>query len=217
MQDFEKTKKTRVKQAPQRGHYDRETAYAILDEGMVCHIGIVVDGKPVVIPTVYWRDGDDLYFHGASKSRLILASREAEEICITVTLLDALVIARSGFHHSMNYRSVVMFGRAEQVTDDDEQFAALKIFMEGVAPGRWDELRAPNKQEMKATIIMRLPINEATSKIRSGPPIDDDEDMAADVWAGEIPIALTYGEPVPDPQLRAGIAVPGNLPSGKRS
>ncbi len=214
MNDVRKTRKTRVRRMSQRGHYDRKTVYDILDAGLVCHVGIVVDGGPVVIPTAYWRDRDAVYFHGSAKSHLLKVAQAATDICLAVSLIDGLVMARSGFHHSINYRSVVLFGRAETVTGDDQQLAAMRAFMERLAPGRWDELRPPSRQELRATQIMRLPIDEASAKIRSGPPIDDDEDMAADVWAGIVPVVQTFGDPLPDPQLKPGIAVPGNLPSG---
>lgn len=212
MQDFKRTKKTRVRRAPQRGRYDRATVHAILDEGLVCHIGIVEDGDPVVIPTAYWRRDEYIYFHGSTKSRLIMAAQSAKEICITVTLLDGLVMARSGMHHSMNYRSVVAFGRAETITGEEARLAALRCFIERFAPGRWDEMRLPTKQEMKATQILRLELERVSAKARSGPPIDDDEDYAAAVWAGELPLSLAWGEPVPDPKLRPGIEMPDSLP-----
>ena len=214
MNDVRKTRKTQVRRMSQRGHYDRKTVYDILDAGLVCHVGIVVDGGPVVIPTAYWRDRDAVYFHGSAKSHMLKVTQAATDICLAVSLIDGLVMARSGFHHSINYRSVVLFGRAESVTGDDERLAAMRAFMERLAPGRWDELRPPSRQELRATQIRRLPIDEAAAKIRSGPPIDDGEDMAADVWARMVPVVQTFGDPLPDPQLKPGIAAPGNLPSG---
>ncbi len=211
MADFKKTKRTRVVRKPDRGCYDRATVYAILDEALVCHVGIVEDGKPVVIPTAHWRDGDRLYLHGSRASRLLRAMRDGAEVCVTVTLLDGLVLARSGFHHSMNYRSVVIFGRADPVEGRAEKLAAMRAFTERIAPGRWDELRPPTDKEIRATQVMALPLVEVSAKVRRGPPADDEADYAHPVWAGEVPIMQTTGEPVPDPRLAPGIELPAYL------
>ncbi len=211
MADFEKTERTRVVRKPDRGRYDREAVYAILDEALVCHVGIVEDGRPVVIPTAHWRDGDRLYLHGSRASRLLRAMGEGAEVCVTVTLLDGLVLARSGFHHSMNYRSVVIFGRADPVQGRAGKLAAMRALMERLAPGRWDELRPPTDKEIRATQIMALPLVEVSAKVRRGPPADDEADYAHPVWAGEVPIMQTTGEPVPDPRLAPGIELPAYL------
>lgn len=196
-----KTSRTRLKRLPKRGNYDRETINAILDEAIICHVGFVVDGQPYVIPTGYARVGDDLYIHGSAASRMLRELAEGVDVCVTVTLLDGLVLARSAFHHSMNYRSVVILGKATLVTDADEKYSALKALTEHFVPGRWPEVRWPNELELKATSVLKLPIAEASAKIRTGPPIDDDEDYAMDVWAGVLPLSLTPGEPIPDARL----------------
>ncbi len=202
------TKRTTVKRIPKRGVYDRDTINAILDEAFLCHVGFVVDGQPYVIPTSYGRVGDDLYIHGSAASRMLRNLAEGIDVCVTVTILDGLVLARSAFHHSMNYRSVVILGKAELVTDADEKNKALFAISEQIIPGLWDEVRPPTALELKATSVLKLPITEASAKIRTGPPIDDDEDYDLNVWAGVVPIALECGEPVPDPKLNAGIAMP---------
>lgn len=202
--------RSRVKRVPDRGHYDRETVHAVLDAGHVCHIAFSQDGQPVVIPTAYWREGDYLYVHGSTKSRMAMALARGVPACVAVTLLDGLVFARSAFHHSMNYRSVVAFGQFVPVPDD-HKMAALEAFTEKLAPGRWAEIRGPNKQEFKATMVLRLSLNEASAKIRRGPPKDDAEDMAIPAWAGVLPFRTGFEKPEPDPQLAAGIALPGYL------
>ena len=212
MRDFEKTKRTTLKRLHDRGHFDRETVYAILDEALVCHVGIVVDGRPVVIPTAFWRDGDTLYLHGSSASRLIRALEGGAEACVTVSLLDGLVMARSAFHHSLNYRAVVIFGHPEAVEDDAAKRAALRLFMERLAPGRWEELRPVTDTELKATGLVRLALAEASAKIRTGPPIDDEEDYGDEVWAGVVPVSLVCGAAHPDPRLGRGISAPANIP-----
>ncbi|WP_300301899.1 pyridoxamine 5'-phosphate oxidase family protein [Ferrovibrio sp.] len=202
--------RSRVKRVPDRGHYDRETLHAVLDAGYVCHVAFSQDDQPVVIPTAYWREGDHLYIHGSTKSRMAMALAKGAPACVAVTLLDGLVLARSAFHHSMNYRSVVAFGRFEQVPDD-HKMAALEAFTERLAPGRWAEIRGPNKQEFKATMVLRLPLTEATAKIRRGPPKDDVEDMAIPVWAGVLPFAPGFAAPEADPLQKPGTALPGYL------
>lgn len=209
MNDTEtKTERTRVKRLPDRGHYDRETIYAILDEAFICHVGYVIDGQPCVIPTGFARVGDDLYIHGSSASRMLRKLSQSVEVCVTVTLIDGLVLARSAFHHSINYRSVVVIGRAELVEDRDEKYKALEAFTEQVIPGRWAEVRWPSELELKATSVLKLPVTEASAKIRTGDPKDDDEDYAMNVWAGVLPLKLSKGQPIADSVLGQNIPVP---------
>jgi uncharacterized protein len=186
---------------PERGAYDREQIHAILDAGLVCHLGFVHDGHPFVIPTLYGRVGDEVYVHGSSASRMLRALKGGVDACLTVTLVDGLVLARSIFHHSINYRSVVVLGRAVEVEDRDEKLRALEAFGERILPGRWADVRPPTERELKATSILRLPLDEASAKLREGPPKDDDEDYELAVWAGVIPLALRAGEPQADPAL----------------
>lgn len=194
------TERTKVRRLPKRGHYDRETIHAILDEALICHVGFVVDGSPVVIPTIHWREDDTLYVHGSSASRMLRSLKEGIDACVTVTLLDGLVLARSAFHHSMNYRSVVVFGKAREV-DGDEKLRALDSLVEHVMRGRSRDVRPPNEIEMRATTVLALPLDEASAKIRTGPPVDDDEDYALPVWAGVVPMKLTRGEPIADDRV----------------
>jgi len=208
MQRFVPTERTTLKRLPKRGEYDRDRVYAILDEAFICHVGFVADDQPVVIPTGYGRIGDLLYIHGSAASRMLRTVGEGIAVCVTVTLVDGLVLARSAFHHSFNYRSVVVFGKARVVTDTDEKTAALRAFTEQVIPGRWDEAREPNESELKATLVLALPLQEASAKIRTGPPIDDEEDYALPVWAGVLPLRLVTGPPIDDEQLQAGITLP---------
>lgn len=203
------TARTRVVREPHRGVYDRAAAYRILDEGFVCHVGFVVDGQPFVIPTGYGRSGDNLYIHGSTASRLLRNLDQGVAVCITVTLLDGLVLARSIFNHSMNYRSVVVLGRAVAVEDPQEKLEALRQLSEHILPGRWAEVRQPNEKELKATLVMRLPITEFSSKVREGPPIDDEEDYEFPTWAGVIPLQMVAGQPIPDPRLGSAKQVPG--------
>jgi nitroimidazol reductase NimA-like FMN-containing flavoprotein (pyridoxamine 5'-phosphate oxidase superfamily) len=191
-----RTDRTRVRRLPDRGAYDRETIDAILDTAFVCHVGIVDGGSPVVIPTAYARVGDHVILHGSAKSRLLQALATGAPACLTVTHVDGFVMARSAFHHSINYRSVVLFGRGEAILDDVEKHAALEAFMERLHPGRWREVRPPSAQELKATAVVRIPIVEASAKLRKGGPLDDAEDMAIDVWAGVVPLSLARGEPI---------------------
>src|SRR5208282_3550416 len=200
--------RTRVVREPQRGVYDRSTAYQILDEGFICHVGFVVDGQPFVIPTGYGRAGDNLYIHGSAASRMLRRVDEGIAVCVTVTLLDGLVLARSIFNHSMNYRSVVILGTARAVTDGKEKLEALHLLSEHILPGRWPESRLPNGKELKATLVLRLPIEEFSSKVRQGPPLDDEEDYAFPTWAGVIPLTLVAGEPIDDARLMPGITAP---------
>lgn len=202
------TERTRVVREPHRGVYDREAAYKILDEGFICHVGFVIDGQPFVIPTGYGRSGDNLYIHGSSASRMLRNLDRGVPVCVTVTLLDGLVLARSIFNHSMNYRSVVVLGKAVAVEDREEKLAALRTVSEHILPGRWAEVRQPSEKELKATAVLRLPIDEFSAKVRQGPPIDDEEDYSFPTWAGVIPLHMVAGKPVDDPRLEAGKAPP---------
>lgn len=201
--------RTRVRREPARAAYDRDTIDAILDAALVCHLGFVVDGAPVVIPTLHARVGDELLVHGSSASRTQRAVGAGVPVCVTVTLLDGLVLARSVFEHSVNYRSVVVFGHARHLEDPQEKLAGLRALTDQLLPGRWDDVRPPSRQESKATSVLVLPITEASAKLRSGPPSDGDgPDGELDVWAGEIPFVLRAGAPVPDPALAPGVAMP---------
>jgi nitroimidazol reductase NimA-like FMN-containing flavoprotein (pyridoxamine 5'-phosphate oxidase superfamily) len=202
------TPRTRVIREADRGVYDRATAYEILDEGFICHVGFTVDGQPFVIPTGYGRVGDNLYIHGSAASRMLRRIDQAVPVCVTVTLLEGLVLARSIFNHSMNYRSVVVLGTAVAVTDPTEKLEALRLLSEHILPGRWSESRQPNEKEIKATLVMRLPIEEFSAKVRQGPPIDDEEDYAFPTWAGVIPLEMATGKPINDPRLDPATPVP---------
>lgn len=211
MDAYAKTERTTLKRAHERGSYDRATVHAILDEALICHVAFLQDGAPAVIPTAHWRDGDVLYIHGSSASRAIRALEGGGPACIAVSLTDGLVLARSGYNHSIDYRSVVIYGNARKIADEGEKLAALKIFMEKIAPGRWDELRAPNDQEMKATSVLAFDLNEVSAKIRDKGVEDDPEDMDERVWAGVVPVRRTFGSPEQDPQLAGDIALPAYL------
>jgi len=200
--------RTRLVREAGRAVYDRAAAYKILDEGFICHVGFVVEGQPFVIPTGYGRVGDSLYIHGSAASRMLRRVDEGVAVCVTVTLLDGLVLARSIFNHSMNYRSVVILGTAIAVTDANEKLEALRLLSEHILPGRWAESRQPNEKELRATLVMRLPIEEFSAKVRQGPPIDDEEDYAFSTWAGVIPLTLVAGEPIDDARLMPGIKAP---------
>jgi len=205
---FPLTDRTKLKRLPKRGHFDRETVYGILDEGFICHIGFVVDERPVVIPTGYARVEDKLYVHGSQASRMLRTLAGGIDACVTVTLLDGLVLARSAFHHSMNYRSVVVFGRATLVDDPEEKWSALVALSEHIIRDRWKDIREPNDVEMKQTTVLSLMLEEASAKIRTGPPLDDEEDYGLPMWAGVLPLKLIAGEPVNDPRLPEGIDPP---------
>lgn len=205
MDNFTATPRTTLKRLPQRGAFDRATVYQILDEAFICHVGFAVESQPFVIPTGYGRVDDLLYLHGSAASRMLRSIAEGVPVCVTVTLLDGLVLARSAFHHSVNYRSVVILGTATLVEDADEKMAALHAITEHIVPGRWAEVRPPNEQELKATSVLALPLSEVSAKVRTGPPKDDEEDMGLPVWAGELPLRLTMLAPVADPYLTAGI------------
>ena len=217
MKTFEQTERTKLKRLPARGVYDRELVYRILDEGLVCHVGFALEGRPYVIPTGYARVDDQLYIHGSQASRMLRTLHRGVEACVTVTLLDGLVLARSAFHHSMNYRSVVIFGRALLVDDPQEKLSALRAFSEHMIRGRWDEVRQPTEQEMRATTVLSLPLEEASAKVRTGPPLDDEEDYELPIWAGVVPLSLVAGPPVPDPRLKPEVQVPGYATPYQRS
>src|SRR6516225_4485518 len=205
MSSFTPTERTQVKRLPKRGAYDRETVFKILDEGFVCHVGFVVDGQPYVIPTNYGRNGDTLYLHGSAASRMLRTLSEGIPVCMTVTLIDGLVLARSAFHHSVNYRSVVVLGNARPLRDRDEQHAALETLVEHIAPGRSADARGPSDQELEVTEVIAIPIHEASAKIRTGPPVDAPDDYRLPLWAGELPLQLTVGEPRGDARCSAPV------------
>jgi nitroimidazol reductase NimA-like FMN-containing flavoprotein (pyridoxamine 5'-phosphate oxidase superfamily) len=211
---YQRTERTRMRRLPERAAYDRDTVHAILDEGFICHVGFVVDGQPYVIPTGYARAGETLYLHGSTGSRLGL--RPGMDVCVTVTLLDGLVLARSAFHHSMNYRSVMALGRTRRVTDPDEKEAALRALVEHIVPGRSDEVRGGDGRELAATAVLALPLDEVSAKVRTGPPKDDDPDYDLPIWAGVLPLTLTPGEPVPDPVLDPSIPTPRHVATWSR-
>jgi nitroimidazol reductase NimA-like FMN-containing flavoprotein (pyridoxamine 5'-phosphate oxidase superfamily) len=213
---FPQTKRTNLKRLAKRGHFDRETVYSILDEGFICHIGFVVDGQPFVIPTGYARVDDKLYIHGSQASRMLRTLADGVDACVTVTLVDGLVLARSAFHHSLNYRSVVVFGRATLVTDPAEKNSALFAFSEQVVRGRWNDVREPTEAELVQTSVLCLPLEEVSAKVRTGPPIDDDEDYALPIWAGVLPLKLTAGAAIKDPLLPDDLEVPEYVKDYKR-
>jgi len=211
MDSSTQTERTRVKRLPNRGAYDRDTIYAILDEAFICHVGYVMDGQPYVIPTGYARIGDDLYIHGSSASRMLRNLAQGVDVCVTVTLVDGLVLARSAFHHSINYRSVVVLGKATLVEDAAEKDKALEAFTEHIIPGRWPEIRWPNELELKATSVLKLPIEEASAKVRVGDPKDDEEDYEMNIWAGVLPLSVVPGEPIDDSRLVNGKEPPDHV------
>jgi nitroimidazol reductase NimA-like FMN-containing flavoprotein (pyridoxamine 5'-phosphate oxidase superfamily) len=200
-----------VRRAPKRGMYDRAQIDAILDEAIVCHVGFVVDDQPYVIPTLHARVGDVVYLHGSTASRMVRTLASGVPCSVTATLLDGIVLARSAFHHSANYRSVTVLGRARLVESEDERMRALHAFTDQLVPGRWEHVRPPSRKEMKGTQVLALALDEASAKMRTGPPVDDDEDMDRDVWAGELPLALQVAQPRRDPQLAAGIDLPAHV------
>ena len=206
--DSPPTPRTTVKRLPARGVYDRESIYAILDEALVCHVGFVDEGQPFVIPTIHARDGDRLVLHGSRRSRMLIRLGEGVPACITVTLLDGLVLARSAFHHSMNYRSVVVLGRATEIGDRGAKRAALRQLVERIVPGRSSDSRGPSDAELDATGVVAFPLDEMSAKVRTGPPKDEETDYELPHWAGVIPLALTPGNPLSDPRLRPGIPAP---------
>jgi len=221
---YRATPRTRIRRLPKRARYDRETVHAVLDAGLLCHVGYVIDGQPYVTPTLYWRHGERLYWHGSSASRMLRHLKEGVRACVTVTHLDGLVLARSGFHHSVNYRSVMALGTANLVPDEDK-LGVLEDFVELLLPGRWPELRAPTRQEIKATTVLWMELDEVSAKIRTGQPIDDEEDYGLPIWAGVLPVRSTLGRAEPDPRLSPATPLPtylrrpqrrlGPLPAGE--
>jgi len=205
---FSPTERTRVVREPHRGSFDRDAICKILDEGFVCHVGFTVEGQPYVIPTMFARVGEAIYFHGSAASRMLRGVSGGLAVCVTVTLIDGLVLARSVFNHSMNYRSVVALGKATLVDEAEEKLAALRAFTEKILPGRWNDARQPNEKELKATSILRLPLSEVSAKMRTGDVQDDEEDYALPVWAGVLPIRLAAGEPIRDARCDPSLAVP---------
>ena len=210
MPNYEKSKRNTVKRVPKRGYYDKATIYEVLDAGVIAHVGFVMDGQPFVIPTLFGRDGDDIYLHGATKSRMVQSLEQGIPVCITVTHLDGLVLARSLFHHSANYRSAVVFGTAKLVSDREKE-AALKVISDHLIPGRWEEARLPNNQELKATSILKLTIEEGSAKIRIGGPKDDPEDYNLPIWAGVIPITRQLETPIVDEDMRPEVSIPESV------
>src|SRR5215813_6479396 len=208
MSDFIPTERTQVKRLPKRGKYDRETVHAILDAAFLCHVGFCVEGQPYVIPTNYGRSGDIVYLHGSAASRMLRTLSEGIPVSVAVTHVDGLVLARSAFHHSVNYRSVVVLGTARLVDDPSEKMEALRLFTEHIMKGRWEEIRWPTEQELKATTVLALPLEEVSAKVRTGGPIDDEEDYSLPVWAGVLPLPVLPAVPIADAHLKAGTAVP---------
>jgi nitroimidazol reductase NimA-like FMN-containing flavoprotein (pyridoxamine 5'-phosphate oxidase superfamily) len=217
MSSFTPTERTQVKRLPKRGMYDRETVFKILDEAFVCHVGFVVDGQPYVIPTNFGRVGETLYLHGSAASRMLRTLSEGIPVCVTVSLIDGLVLARSAFHHSVNYRSVVILGTARLVEDPTEKLEALRLFTEHIMKGRWEQIRWPTEQEMKGTTVLALAIEEVSAKVRTGDPKDDEEDYELPIWAGVLPLPVVPAAPIPDARLKVGIAVPENVAKYSRN
>jgi uncharacterized protein len=210
-QPFIPTPRTKVQRLPDRGKYDRETVHAILDQGFVCHVGFVVEGQPFVIPTNYARVDETLYFHGSSASRMLRTLSGGVNVCVTVTHVDGLVLARSAFHHSVNYRSVVALGAARLIEEAGEKMRALEAFTNHVMPGRWNDIRTPTDLELKATLVLALVLDEVSAKVRVGPPKDDAEDYSLPIWAGVLPLRIIPGAPIEDPKLIAGLKIPENV------
>ena len=208
MRPFEPTERTTLRRRPERAVYERDAIAAILDEALVSHVGCALGGQVVVLPTIHARVGDRLYLHGAVANRVLRAARDGVELCVTATLVDGLVLARSAFHHSLNYRSVVVMGRATEVCDEEEKRLALRALVEHVVRGRSVDAREPNAAELARTLVVRLPIDEASAKVRSGPPLDDEDDYGLPIWAGVLPLTLATARPIADPRLIAGVAVP---------
>jgi len=215
MSTYTPSERTQVRRLPKRAVYDKAQVHAILDEGFVCHVGFAVEGQPYVIPTLYARVAERIYFHGSAASRMLRSAGDGALVCLTVTLVDGFVMARSAFHHSMNYRSVVVLGSARLVTEPAEKWEALHRFTNHIVPGRWEEVRQPSDQELKATSVLALDLDEVSAKVRTGPPADDEEDYALPVWAGVVPVEIRLGEPIPDSRLLPGVREidPGRLKS----
>ena len=201
---------TRLKRARNRGHFDRETIYSVIDSTPMCHLGYMVDDQPAVIPTIQWREGDHIYWHGSRLSRALI-NAEQQKVCLTVTQFDGMVLARSAFHHSANYRCAMIFGQPERVEDKDQKTAHLKTMLDGLFPDRWDSLRPMTRKELNATTVLRLPIEEGAAKIREGDPNDAPEELGLPIWAGVIPLETRVGKPIPSEDLQAGIPVPKHV------
>ncbi len=208
-ENLKKTEKSRVVRAPARGFYDRETAYGIIDSTSLCHVSYLIDGQPYVTPTCHWREGDHIYWHGSSASRMIRQS-EGQPVCLAVTHLDGFVLARSAFHHSVNYRSVMLFGTPAKVEGEEKELS-LKAFIEGLFPGRWDTLRPMKEKEIKATTVLAMPIDEGSAKIRAAPPVDDEEDYALPIWCGVIPLQTAVRPLEPDTRNLDNLELPAHV------
>lgn len=208
-ENLSNTERSRVVRAPKRGFYDRKTAYGIIDSTPLCHVSYILDGQPVVTPTCHWREGDHIYWHGSSASRLIRKS-EGQPVCLAITHLDGFILARSAFHHSVNYRSVMLFGTPSKVEGEKKE-SSLEAFIEGLFPGRWDTLRPMNEKEIKATTVLSMPIDEGSAKIRTGPPVDDEEDYTLPIWSGILPVHTALRAPEPDPRNLAGVELPEHV------
>jgi nitroimidazol reductase NimA-like FMN-containing flavoprotein (pyridoxamine 5'-phosphate oxidase superfamily) len=216
MNTYIPTQRTKVRRLSKRAVYDKAQVHAILDEGFLCHVGFTQDSQPFVIPTLYARSGETLYMHGSGASRMLKTLAQGVDVCLTVTLVDGYVLARSAFHHSMNYRSVTVLGRARLVTELAEKMEALRIITDHVVPGRWDEVRGPNELEMKQTVVLALPLEEVAAKVRMGPPADDEEDYALPIWAGVVPIHTQLGDPVGDGRVLPDVKMVERLRFAKR-
>ena len=203
---------TKVVRGPKRASYDRKLVHGIIDDALICHVGTVVNGRPTMIPTAHWRVDERIYIHGASKNRILGAIAEGADACLCVTHLDGLVMARSAFHHSANYRSVVIYGKGEVVSDDEGKMEHSRLFMEKLEPGRWDTIREPNTQELKATMFLGFDLNEVSAKVRAGDPVDDDEDYSLPVWAGVLPCQNVWGTPIDDAKVDPGFVGKGKKP-----
>ncbi|MEQ8287320.1 pyridoxamine 5'-phosphate oxidase family protein [Thalassospira sp.] len=204
---------TKIVRGPKRASYDRKLVHGIIDDALICHVGTVVNGRPAMIPTAHWRVGERIYIHGASKNRILAAIAEGAEACLCITHLDGLVMARSAFHHSANYRSVVIYGKGELVSDEDGKMEHSRLFVEKLEPGRWETIREPNKQELKATMFLGFDLKEVSAKVRTGDPVDDDEDYDWDVWAGVLPCVTQWGTPIDDAKIKPGFEGKGILKS----
>ena len=208
MDELPRTDRSTLRRLPKRGVYDRAVIEGVLDEALICHVGFVVKGQPFVIPTIHVRVGEKLFFHGSPASRMLTTLEQGVQVCVTVTLVDGLVLARSAFHHSMNYRSVVVFGTAMPVEGPEEKLGVLNALSDHLIRGRWQEVRTPSASELKGTLVLSLPINEASAKVRTGPPLDEEDDYGLPVWAGVLPLKTVAADPVADPRLPEGMAPP---------
>jgi nitroimidazol reductase NimA-like FMN-containing flavoprotein (pyridoxamine 5'-phosphate oxidase superfamily) len=216
MPQYEPTERTKVFRKPGRGSHDRDLVHSILDEALICHVGFVQDGQPYVIPTIHAREGETLYLHGANANRTFRVLADGAQCCLTVTLVDDLVLARAALHHSLNYRSVMVLGNAREVTDPDEKQRALRLVVEHIAPRRAEEIRSPSETDLRSTKVLSMEIEEASAKVRSGPPLDDDDDLDLPYWAGQLPLTLATGDPVPAPDLTRDLPVPEHVTSWSR-